>query len=116
MPAPGQGALGVECAVNSPALEFLQPLIDVDLDRCIRAERGISAGLGADCALPVAAMAVLTESAEISLSALVADATGQRILKAQALGNDPAEVSRAVVQQLYAAGAQELLDSVRRTK
>ena len=116
LPAPGQGALGVECAVNSPVLEFLQPLIDVDLDRCIRAERGISAGLGADCALPVAAMAVLTESAEISLSALVADATGQRILKAQALGNDPAEVSRAVVQQLYAAGAQELLDSVRRTK
>ena len=116
LPAPGQGALAVECVVNSPALEFLQPLIDPDLERCIRAERGVSAGLGADCALPVAAMAVLTESAEISLSALVADATGQRILKAQALADDPAAVSKDVVTQLYAAGAQELLDSVRRTR
>ena len=113
LPAPGQGALGVECVANSPALELLRPLMDANTDRCVRAERGVSAGLGADCALPVAAQGVLTETAEISLSALVADASGQRILRAQGLGKEPEAVAAEVVNQLYAAGAQEVLDSMR---
>ena len=116
LPAPGQGALGIECAANSRALEFLQPLYDVDTDRCVRAERAVSAGLGADCALPVAANAVLTEAAEVSLSALVADAAGQRILRAQASGREPMAVAADVVDQLYAAGAQEVLDSIRQSQ
>ena len=113
LPAPGQGALGVECVANSPALELLRPLMDANTDRCVRAERGVSAGLGADCALPVAAQGVLTETEEISLSALVADASGQRILRAQGLGKEPGAVAAEVVNQLYAAGAQEVLDSIR---
>ena len=116
LPAPGQGALGIECAANSRALRFLQPLYDIDTDRCVRAERAVSAGLGADCALPVAANAVLTESAEISLSALVADASGQRILRAQASGSEPIDVAADVVDQLYTAGAQEVLDSILQTQ
>ena len=82
----------------------------------MRAERAVSAGLGADCALPVAANAVLTEAAEVSLSALVADAAGQRILRAQASGREPMAVAADVVDQLYAAGAQEVLDSIRQSQ
>ena len=59
---------------------------------------------------------LLTESAEISLSALVADASGQRILRARASGSEPVDVAADVVDQLYTAGAQEDLDSIRQTQ
>lgn len=113
LPAPGQGALGIECLQDSAALEVLQPLVDVNVDRCVRAERGVSAGLGADCALPVAAMASIGASGAIALTALVADASGTKILKAHAEGVVPEDVAKEVVEQLFSAGAQRVLDAIR---
>ena len=116
LPAPGQGALGVECVAASPVLELLQPLVDVEVDRCVRAERGVSAGLGADCALPVAAMASSADTGHITLSALVSNDSGTNILKAQASGLQPEDVAKEVVEQLYSAGAQQVLDSIRQSR
>ena len=116
LPAPGQGALGIECADDSPAIELLQPLVDMDVARCVRAERGVSAGLGADCALPVAAMASSTDTGVINLTALVANESGTQILTAQASGQTPEDVSKDVVSQLYSAGAQQVLDAIRATR
>ena len=116
LPAPGQGALGIECVAASPVLELLQPLVDVEVDRCVRAERGVSAGLGADCALPVAAMASSADTGHITLSALVSNDSGTNILKAQASGLQPEDVAKEVVEQLYSAGAQQVLDSIRQSR
>ena len=116
LPAPGQGALGIECVADSPVLELLQPLVDVEVDRCVRAERGVSAGLGADCALPVAAMASSADTGHITLSALVSNDSGTNILKAQASGLQPEDVAKEVVEQLYSAGAQQVLDSIRQSR
>ena len=113
LPAPGQGALGIECVADSPALQLLQPLVDTQTERCVRAERGVSAGLGADCALPVAAMASAIDTDVIVLSALVADASGTKILQAQASGQQPEDVAKEVVEQLFSAGAQQVLDDTR---
>ena len=113
LPAPGQGALGIECVADSPALQLLQPLVDTQTERCVRAERGVSAGLGADCALPVAAMASAIETDVIALSALVADASGTKILQAHASGQQPDDVAKEVVEQLFSAGAQQVLDDIR---
>ncbi|MEC7780461.1 MAG: hydroxymethylbilane synthase [Pseudomonadota bacterium] len=113
LPAPGQGALGIECVADSAALQLLQPLVDTQTERCVRAERGVSAGLGADCALPVAAMASAIDTDVIVLSALVADASGTKILQAQASGQQPEDVAKEVVEQLFSAGAQQVLDDIR---
>ena len=113
LPAPGQGALGIECVADSPALQLLQPLVDTQTERCVRAERGVSAGLGADCALPVAAMASAIDTDVIVLSALVADASGTKILQAHASGQQPEDVAKEVVEQLFSAGAQQVLDDIR---
>ncbi len=59
LPAPGQGALGIECRADADVLTLLAPLKDLNVARCVEAERGISAGLGADCSLPVAAYATI---------------------------------------------------------
>ena len=111
LPAPGQAALGIECHRDSPVRELLMVLVDADVERCVRAERAVSAGFGADCSLPIAAYARL-DTDNIRLEALIADASGERILKASGEGSDPELLGQEVVQQLYAAGAQSVLDSL----
>ena len=113
LPAPGQGALGIEIVTDSPVQALLETLIDKDVARCVEAERGISAGLGADCALPVAAHAELTTNGEIHLRALVAQADGSRVLRAEGHGAEPGPLAQRLVEQLLSQGADSILASAR---
>jgi hydroxymethylbilane synthase len=116
IPAPGQGALGVEILSGSEVETYLSPLQDLQTSVCVRAERGVSAGLGADCALPVAASAHYTASNQIRLSALVADALGRRIVRSTVTGTNPSAIADEAVAELLASGAGEILDSIRQDK
>ena len=113
LPAPGQGALGIEIVTDSPVQALLETLIDKDVARCVEAERGISAGLGADCALPVAAHAELTTNGEIHLRALVAQADGSRVLRAEGHGAEPGPLAQRLVEQLLSQGADSILANAR---
>lgn len=108
LPAPGQGALGVECrADDDRVLGFLAPLRDPATAVCVEAERGVSAALGADCSQPLAAYAQLRGEA-LFLQALLASPDGVTVLKAEAKG--PAEqVANLVAEDLKAQGALRLL-------
>ena len=114
LPAPGQGALGIEILSNSPVEAFLEKLRNKDVARCVEAERGISAGLGADCALPVAAYATADVKGVIHLRALVAQPDGRAILRAEGHGSDPSALAHRLVAELLDHGAQSILDSARR--
>ena len=113
LPAPGQGALGIEVVADSPVVELLDKLLQPSVARCVQAERGISAGLGADCALPVAAHAVAEEQGLIFLRALVAAPDGSRILRAEGRGMEPQALADEVVQALLDLGAQSILDDAK---
>ena len=108
LPAPGQGALGVECrADDGQALDLLAPLRDPATAACVQAERGVSAALEADCSQPLAAYAQ-PAGAAVLLQALLASPDGATVLKAEAKG--PAEqVANRVVEDLLAQGALQLL-------
>ena len=108
LPAPGQGALGVECrADDDQILALLAPLREPATAACVEAERGVSAGLGADCSQPLAAYAQLRGEA-VLLQALLASPDGGTVLRAEAEG--PAEqVANLVVEDLKAQGALRLL-------
>ena len=108
LPAPGQGALGVQCrADDDRVLGFLAPLRDPATAVCVEAERGVSAALGADCSQPLAAYAQLRDEA-LFLQALLASPDGGTVLKAEAKG--PAEqVANLVAEDLKAQGALQLL-------
>ena len=108
LPAPGQGALGVECrADDDQILALLAPLRDPATAACVEAERGVSAALGADCSQPLAAYAQPQDEA-VLLQALLASPDGGTVLKAKA--NGPAEqVANLVVADLKAQGALRLL-------
>ncbi len=131
LPAPGQGALGIECREGASVMALLEPLQDPAVARCVSAERGISAGLGADCSLPVAAYAQAVaddasgdssaddgaadedKHGEIELHALLGSADGTRILRTMQRGSDPNEVAQRAVQALYEQGAEEVLAELR---
>ncbi len=58
LPAPGQGALGIECrSDDTELLEMLQKLHDPDTAAEVAAERVFLHRLGAGCNTPVAALA-----------------------------------------------------------
>lgn len=114
LPAPGQGALGIECRDDPAVLAVLEPLRDARVARCVAAERGISAGLGADCSLPVAAHAQIDAQDNIVLHALLASADGKQILRTQTLGANPETVAREAVDDLYAQGAEAVLATLAR--
>lgn len=58
VPAPGQGALGIQCRENDQATRLaLASIEDPTTRACIDAERALLAALGGDCTLPLGAFA-----------------------------------------------------------
>ena len=112
LPAPGQGALGIECvASHEKIIRLLAPLNDAATARCVRAERAVSRELGGSCALPLGAYAQ-PAGAGLRLRALVATADGGRVIRAESEGEDPERLGAEVAAELRAHGAAEILSSL----
>jgi hydroxymethylbilane synthase len=59
LPAPAQGAVGIETLrANAETIRLIQAIDDSATHRCVAAERAFLAALGADCRSPVAALAI----------------------------------------------------------
>jgi hydroxymethylbilane synthase len=72
LPAPGQGALGIECrAGDTWMLELLGALHDPLTAAAVGAERAFLRTLGAGCSAPVAALAVLEPSGDPAEAAVI---------------------------------------------
>ena len=109
LPAPGQGALGIECLeARADVRAALAPLADAASARCVRAERAVSRALGGSCTVPLGAYAEMRDG-KISLRSLVAAADGRRVLRAASEGDDPEALGAAVAAALRAQGAEEIL-------
>ncbi len=109
VPAPGQGALGIECRAGAGEVRaLLAPLVDKASELCVRAERAVSRALGGSCTVPLGAYGELSGE-EIALRALVASADGRRVLRAHARGKDPEAVGAAAAAELRARGADDIL-------
>jgi hydroxymethylbilane synthase len=113
LPAPGQGALGIECLeARADVRRLLAPLGEPASALCVRAERAVSRALGGSCTLPLGAYAEAAGET-ISLRALIATADGRRVLRASTQGEDPEAVGAAAAQALRSQGADEILRSLR---
>ena len=114
LPAPGQGAIGIEClASRADVRALVAPLAHAATAACVRAERAVSLGLGGSCSLPLGAYAEF-ERGRIRLRALVAAEDGRRVVRAEATGEDPEALGAAVVAELRSRGAAEILASIGR--
>lgn len=73
LPAPGQGALGIEIVVGRPELRtWLAPLVHRRTWLEVAAERAVSRELGGSCRVPLAAYAGIGPDGRLALSALLA--------------------------------------------
>ncbi|HZM33218.1 MAG TPA: hydroxymethylbilane synthase [Burkholderiales bacterium] len=109
LPAPGQGALGIECLVGrADVFERIAVLNDETAARCVRAERAVSRSLGGNCSLPLAAYAEPSGGA-LRLQALVASGDGARVLRAHGEGADPEALGAALAEELRRKGADAIL-------
>ncbi|HEX5768114.1 MAG TPA: hydroxymethylbilane synthase [Burkholderiales bacterium] len=111
LPAPGQGALGIEClAARAEVAELLARLADRDTTACVRAERAVSRALGGSCSLPLAAYAEL-RSEKLRLRALVASSDGRRVIRCDVEDDAgaPEALGERAAGELRRQGAEEIL-------
>jgi len=109
LPAPGQGALAVQCrADDARVLSLLSRIDSQEVRSCVAAERSFLHHLGGGCGLPVAAYAAI-EGRELRLQGLVASPDGQQRVGVVDTGAAPEQLGaqlakRALEQAEDAAG------------
>ncbi len=80
LPAPGQGALAIQCrAEDARTLALVSPLDDPAVRQETEAERAFLAGLGGGCAAPIAALGRV-DGPQLRLVGLVASEDGRQLL------------------------------------
>ena len=111
LPAPGQGALGVQCLTRrSDLVELLAALNHAATARCVGAERAFSRALSGSCNVPLGAYAE-TEGRNIRLRGFVAAPDGSRMVSGELKGaaGDPEALGATLAEGLKAQGAGEIL-------
>ncbi|WP_030416660.1 hydroxymethylbilane synthase [Streptomyces sp. NRRL S-1448] len=128
LPAPGQGALAIECAAaNADLAATLAELDDPDTRAAVTAERSLLAALEAGCSAPVGALADLSPSSrlrasrggpqadeqaftELHLRGVVGTTDGSTLVQLSTTGHVPASPDEtSVPQQLGRELAAEML-------
>lgn len=109
LPAPGQGALAIQCrADDADTLACLAPINDDNTCDCVLAERAFLDALGSGCSLPVGAYATL-QNGEIMLTGLVGAVDGSRVIEVAGNGRNPQQLGAELAEKALAQGAAELL-------
>lgn len=119
LPAPGQGALAIECrASDGELVDRLAALDHADSRAAVTAERALLAALEAGCTAPVGGLAVIADGddgPELFLRGSVTAADGSDAVRLSATGpvSDAAAIGRRLAADLLADGADELFGSTR---
>ncbi|MCM3455398.1 hydroxymethylbilane synthase [Heyndrickxia oleronia] len=114
LPAVGQGALAIECREDDKELlDELLKLTSKETKETVTAERAFLHKMEGGCQVPIAGYATITDNAQISLTALVADPNGKIIYKETVMGEDPVIVGEKAAAILTEQGAKQLIDRVK---
>jgi hydroxymethylbilane synthase len=115
LPAPGQGALAIECRADRlDLIEALTPLDDPDTRACVSAERALLAALEAGCTAPVGALAEVVEDehgTELSLRAFAGSPDASVELRRSSVGplREPERLGRELAVVLLREGAADII-------
>lgn len=112
LPAPGQGALAVQCrAADGAMLALLKAIDDSEVRAAVTAERTFLHALGGGCSAPVAAFAQVVEQTpdlHLAMQALVASPDGSDIVRVQGQGV-ATRLGERLAEQALAQGAAAIL-------
>ena len=111
LPAPGQGALAIECRADHPDLAHLLGAVsDPAALVAVTAERSLLEALAAGCSAPVAAYA--EGAGQLRMLAAVMSVDGSRVLHARGGAPDDgaSKLGRDLAAELLRSGARDLLE------
>lgn len=110
LPAPGQGALAVQCRDgDARTLERLAVLDDAATRRATTAERTFLQALGGGCATPVGAFAEAENNGLIHMTALVSSPDGRSAIRVRGADTDPHALGERLAEEARREGALEVL-------
>ena len=110
LPAPGQGALAVECRDgDTPLAELLSSVDDPVSRAAVTAERAVLAALQAGCSAPVGAYAAGTELLHVTAVIAAVDGVSAVRASASAPAAEAARLGGDVAAELLRQGAARLL-------
>lgn len=113
LPAPGQGALAVECrATDNDMRAALAQIEDPGARRAFEAERSFLIAMGGDCNLPLGALAEVAGD-RVRLRGLVGALDGSRIIVEQVEGEDAEKAGLFLAERMRALGAEEIIEAAR---
>jgi len=104
LPAPGQGAIALECRFADVVIQDLLAAIhDPATATCVNAERAVLAGLGGGCHLPLGARAQIGPDATITLRATWFGKKPARYVEQSAAISESLDLAKAVTTELSRA-------------
>jgi hydroxymethylbilane synthase len=115
VPAVSQGAMGIETRVDDPEVDLIMQGINHDETMLITtAERAYLKAMEGGCQIPIGCFSQVSGES-VSFTGLVADLTGERMIKITLNGKlEQAEkIALEVSRQMIAKGAVEILDEIR---
>ncbi len=116
LPAPGQGALGIETREDDAPSRGLVGVLDVAPVRAaVRAERAFLRRLQGGCTVPAGALGEVGEEGLLRLRGVVTDLEGREVFSDEAEGTPDRAVAlgEALAERLLAAGADRVLRALR---
>lgn len=113
LPAPGQGAMGVQCRDDALSHDLLAPIVDTVTLRCVTAERAFLRRLEAGCSAPVAAYATVDDRGDVDMVGRVALPDGQFVIERRGRNEDATTLGYEMAQEALEAGANDILRTVR---
>ncbi|MGI8523714.1 MAG: hydroxymethylbilane synthase [Nocardioides sp.] len=116
LPAPGQGALAVECRAGDDVLADVAVLDDAHSRAAVTAERAVLATLEGGCAAPIGALADVVEGEddeELWVRAVALSPDGALSVRMSATGDptDAAGVGHRLASEMLADGAGRLTET-----
>jgi hydroxymethylbilane synthase len=114
LPAPGQGALAVQCCdQDADTRRLLSALEDPAARAAVTAERAFLQGLGGGCSVPVAAYACpkvgnRANDQDWQLIGRVLSPNGRQMIQVEGNGHDPVELGARLAQSALDQGAAAL--------
>ncbi|HEG43003.1 MAG TPA: hydroxymethylbilane synthase [Phycisphaerales bacterium] len=116
VPAPAQGALAIQTrSDDSEILKIISQLDDAEARLTAETERHILAAMHGGCSIPLGAYSHI-DGDVMTICAVISDPEGERYIKR--VESCPVSEAKAtaekLVEQLFEAGAQQILDGIRK--
>jgi len=114
LPAPGQGAIGVQCRDDEESLAIFRPLTHEPTRAAVTAERAFLSALGGGCAVPVAAYAELVGDI-LRMRGRVASPDGRNVVdvSGERAMAEAVKLGKALADDAIELGAHNILEEVR---